>query len=407
METIVANKAAEAAKAVASSCWQIFTSEYPPQPGGVSDYTYWLAAGLAGQGDEVHVWCPAHVEPGPPTRGVVIHRELGRIAPADLRNVGQELNRFPGPQRILVQWVPHGYGYRTMNVGFCWWLWQRARQGDRVEIMVHEPYIGFRWSSPRQSAVALVHRLMTVLLLRAAQRVWMSIPYWEGIWRPYALGRRIPFTWLPIPSNIPEADKPERVADLRRRYASEGRLLIGHFGTFGSSITDLLEPLLLALTGDAGKPSILLMGMGSEQFREALIRKQPQLAGLLQATGKLAAEDLSCHVSACDLLIQPYPDGVSTRRTSVMLGLSHGKPIVSNTGQLSESFWSETGALALAPAGNAEAFLRLLRGLETDAGERARMSQAARTLYQERFAMPHVIQAMREAAAFEALGCAS
>ena len=39
--------------------WHIITGEYPPAPGGVSDYTEAVAAGLAAAGDEVHVWCPA------------------------------------------------------------------------------------------------------------------------------------------------------------------------------------------------------------------------------------------------------------------------------------------------------------------------------------------------------------
>jgi hypothetical protein len=31
------------------------------------------------------------------------------------------------------------------------------------------------------------------------------------------------------------------------------------------------------------------------------------------ATGKLGCYDLSLHLSACDLMIQPYPDGITTR----------------------------------------------------------------------------------------------
>src|SRR5690242_6687524 len=105
--------------------WHLVTSEYPPQLGGVSDYTSAVAAGLAAQGDEVHVWCPSCQHGPPQAEGVVVHRELGAMTPADLRRVGKQLDQFPGPRRILVQWVPHGYGYKSMNVAFCWWLWNR------------------------------------------------------------------------------------------------------------------------------------------------------------------------------------------------------------------------------------------------------------------------------------------
>ena len=79
----------------------------------------------------------------------------------DLRRVGGMLDAFPGPRRILVQWVPTGYGYKSMNLPFCWWLRNRAaRHGDRVEIMLHEPFLDLRTGSLRGRAVALVHRLL-------------------------------------------------------------------------------------------------------------------------------------------------------------------------------------------------------------------------------------------------------
>jgi glycosyltransferase involved in cell wall biosynthesis len=381
------------------SCWHIITSEYPPQAGGVSDYTHGVAAGLAAQGDEVHVWCPTCPGTQQQAEGVIVHRELGTLAPSDLRRVGRELDRFSSPRRLLVQWVPHGYGYRSMNLMFCWWLWNRAaRHGDRIEIVVHEPYLAFHPTSLRQNAAALVHRLMTVFLLRAAEQVWMSIPEWERRWRPYALGRQIRFQWLPIPSNIPITDNPKGIQNVRRRYVADDATLIGHFGTFGWPITSMLEPILLGLLEGAAKQTVILMGIGSEKFRAELIRNQPQLSRLVQATGALSGEDLSCHVAACDLLIQPYPDGVSSRRTSFMVGLNHGKPIVTTIGPLSEPFWSETEALALAPVEDSNRFVQLVQLLRTDVAERTRMGRAARALYQERFDISYTIAALRHTA---------
>lgn len=378
--------------------WHVITPEYPPQFGGVSDYTGQLSAGLAHLGDEVHVWCPGARGEQPQVDGVVLHSQLGGFTPGDLRRAGIELDRFPAPRRILIQWVPHGYGYRSMNVGFCWWVWKRAaRHGDRVELMVHEPYLSFRWGALRQNAAALAHRLMTMLLLGAARRVWMSIPGWERFLRPYAFGRNIPFHWLPIPSNVTVQEDSAGAQAVRRRYAEGGRILIGHFGTFGSLITSMLEPVLAALAADSASQVILLMGGRSEQFREELIRKQPRLASLVQATGKLCAQELSYHLAACDMLIQPYPDGVSSRRTSFMAGLSHGRATVTTSGKLTEPLWSESGAAVLAPAGDPDAFLAETRRIREDSAERQRLGRAARKLYQDRFDISHVIGALRRA----------
>ncbi len=185
----------------------ILTPEYPPTRGGVAAYTQLVARALAQAGEDVHVWCPpaAHREP---EDGVHVHSELGEFRAGDLDRTGRLLDRFEPPCRLIVQWVPHGYGFRAMNIHFCCWLWKRARGGDQVELMVHEPYLAFWEGTWRQTAAAVVHRAMTVVLLRAARRVWVAIPAWESKWKPYALGRPIPFMWLPISSVLPCPEGP-------------------------------------------------------------------------------------------------------------------------------------------------------------------------------------------------------
>ncbi len=375
--------------------WHVITGEYPPQVGGVADYTALVAAGLAAHGDAVHVWCPGGEGTPPQPEGVTVHRELGAIRPRDLRLVDQSLNQFPAPRRILLQWVPHGFGCRSMNLPFCLWLRRRAvKHGDRIEIMVHEPFLRFRLGSLRQSLAALVHRLMTVVLLSQAQCVWMSIPDWERRLRPYALGRAIPYRWVPIPSNIPVTDRPDQVCALRERYASKAGFLIGHFGTYGSSITSLLEPVLLALAEEPAT-AVLLMGQGSDAYRDALTGRHPHLSDRIQAAGSLNAPDLSCHVAACDVLLQPYPDGVSSRRTSFMLGLSHGKAVVTNLGALSENFWKDSQAAVLSPTGDVQMLAGLLREILRDREGRTAIGRAARKLYQERFDVSYTVAALR------------
>jgi glycosyltransferase involved in cell wall biosynthesis len=385
----------------------LITSEYPPQAGGVSDYTHLVATGLASAGDEVHVWCPsaesekadaAGREATSPA-GVFVHRALGRFTPADLRRAGRQLDQFPAPRRLLVQWVPHGYGYQSMNLPFCLWLWHRAaRHRDVVEVMIHEPYLAFGEGSWKQSGVAVVHRLMTMVLLKATRRVWMSIPAWEACWRPYTLGRTLPFQWLPVASNIAVVDDPEGVSAIRARYASAGEQIVGHFGTYDRHIAGLLLKSVPALLRDCAGCVLLLMGRGSEAVRDELTGAHPELSGRVHATGALAARDLSLRISACDVLIQPYIDGVNSRRTSVMVGLSHGVPIVTTSGRLTEPLWGESGAIALAPVEDVTALVDTTHRLLSDEAGRRHMSVVGRALYDERFDVRRTIAALREAA---------
>ncbi|HMF58519.1 MAG TPA: glycosyltransferase, partial [Pyrinomonadaceae bacterium] len=249
----------------------------------------------------------------------------------------------------------------------------------------------------KQNGVAAVHRLMTMVLLNSARRVWMSIPTWESYWRPYALGRALPFQWLPVASNIKVVDDTDGIREIRVRYAPAGEPIVGHFGTYNHHITQLLLKCVPALLLHRPGCTMLLLGYGSQRARDELTRNYPELSGRVQATGTLDARDLSLHISACDLLIQPYIDGVSSRRTSVMVGLSHGVPIVTTKGKLTESLWAESEAVSLAPVEDVTAFVNEIRALLRDEAKQLSLSTAARALYEERFDVKLIVAALREA----------
>lgn len=378
--------------------WHLVTSEYPPDVGGVSDYTGQVAVALAEAGDEVHVWCPGGARSGP--AGVAVHATLGTMSPADLRRVDVEFDACPGPRRLLVQWVPHGFGYHSMNLGFCLWLARRARAGDRVELMVHEPYMEFSWRSPVHSAMAAVHRLMTLVVLGAAQRAWVAIPAWEACLRPYALGRAVPMPWLPIPGCVPPAPSAGAVSDspaMRARLAPIDRPIVGHFGSHGAAVAGLLDASLPAILDGPCQPELLLLGADGPAYRDALIARHPEWTSRVHASGFLDGPVLAAHLAVCDVLLQPYPDGVTSRRTSVMACLSQGCAVVTTTGRLTEPLWDESHAVALAgvddPGGLAEAVVRLL----ADAGARQRLGCRARQLYADSFSVERVVTALRAA----------
>lgn len=379
--------------------WHLVTPEFPPHVGGVSDYAQLIARGLAEAGDEVHVWCPSGGS-SETTDRFVVHAELGELRRADLDRLDGLLDRCASPRRLLVQWVPHGYGHRAMNLMFCLWLWRRSTRGDKVDLMVHEPYLAFWEGTWRQSAAAIVHRVMTMVLLRAATRVWVAIPSWERAWRPYTLGRRVPFGWLPIPSSLGAPDA-ETVRLVRKRFAVDSRPLVGHFGTYGPLVADLLFSMLPAVleppVGATSAPRVLLIGSGSEQFRMTFVRAHPQHAAAIHATGSLLPADLAAHVAACDVLVQPYPDGISCRRTTAMAGLRLGVPIVTTRGRLTEPFWDETHAVKLSDVRDAAAVAQQVRDLLERPEERGHLGKIGRELYDRTFALRHTVAALRSA----------
>lgn len=352
-----------------------------------------LAEGLA-EKSEVHVWQPQNTELGTRCAAVQIHRTLGKLSIGDYGRTGRALDAFPAPRRLLVYWVPHAYGYKSMNVPFCFWIWVRsAWHKDRVELMVQECFHSFKRGAWRQNVAAAVHRAMVMMLLRAASQVWIALPVYESMLRPFALGRNVSFGWLPVPSNVAVVEDPAAVARIRAELAPSG-FLIGHFGTFGSLITELLENLAPPLLRGVDA-SLVLLGTGSEKFRERLVRLHPDLADRIHATGYMTDAALSSYLTACDLMIQPYPDGITARRGSTLAPLAHGRPIVTNVSEQTEPLWRETGAVVLAEL-SAEGVLDAVKKLRNDPAARARVAAAARATYQRYFEPAHMIETILE-----------
>ena len=373
------------------SIWHIVTCEYPPQIGGVSDHSFVVAAELAAAGYDVHVWCPAiHGSPRQ-TPGVTVHPVLGALSIPDLRDAGRLLNQYAGPRRILVQWVPHGYGYRSLNVPFSLWLAARARQGDLIDLLVHEPYLALS-AHPLRLAAGLIHRLMLVIAAAAAQRIWMSTPSWTPALRPY-VGRRKAIGWLPVPASVLPAGNSSGAAVAPRRSARQERPVVGHFSSYSPLITDLLQPAVLRLLRGSDA-QVVLLGRGSEAFRSRILAIAPELTNRVTATGALESAALSERIHACNVMLQPYPDGVSARRTTVISLLAHGRAIVTNAGRLTESMWRDTNAVALVDRPDADLLAACTVGLLGDDIGRARLALAAREFHQRTFDVRHTIAAL-------------
>ncbi len=377
--------------------WHIITGEYPPAPGGVSDYSHAVAAGLAAAGDEVHVWCPDARGTRAEQSSVQVHAIAGSWTGPDLDRLDAALDAIPGEKRLLVQWVPHAYGRRSLNVAFCRRMRRRARGGDVLDLMIHEPGLGFREGSLKQDVAAAAHRLMLAILLSDARRVWVAIPAWVERLRPWTFGRRdLSVCWLPVPSTIPVAEMNGAVSRLKAEGLSRpDGVVVGHFGTYSRELRRELQGVLPNLLAALPTMQVQLLGRDSDVFA-AQLRSTPGVpVARVRASGELSAEDLSCHLQACDLLLQPYPDGASSRRTTLMAALAHGVPVVTTIGRLSETFWTESDAIAAVPAGDLPAMARAVSELVRAPERRRTLASAARGAYQARFSLTHVIDALR------------
>jgi glycosyltransferase involved in cell wall biosynthesis len=109
--------------------------------------------------------------------------------------------------------------------------------------------------------------------------------------------------------------------------------------------------------------------------------------------GRLPDDELASWLSAADLFVAPFVDGVSTRRGSVMAALQHGLPVVGTIGSLTDAVLARaTDALLLVPVNRPDLFAEAvvqLAGAREDAG---RLGAAGRELYESSFDWPVVAQ---------------
>ncbi len=351
--------------------------------GGVADYTEQLARALSGAGEEVHVWAPGDIDFR--KDGAVSIHGVRNFGLGGLRRLSADLSRTEAPRRLFVQYVAPAFGLRGANIPFCIWLANRDK--DEVWVQFHEVAHAFAWlQPPKHNALALAQWWMAQIVAGRAQRVFMSVPGWRRQLGQHGTRAEV----LPIPSNVPSDVDRQEVASLRAQIGAGP--LIGHFGTYGHPVTDLLAPTIVLLLRSVPEARFLLLGRGSAHFVASIALTSPDIAGRLVAPGTLEPARISTHLAACDILVQPYPDGISGRRTSAMAGLALGRPIITTSGHLTENEWRDAEAALLTSVGQTEEITRAAIRLLASKTEREALGFRGRTWYGTQFSMAKTLE---------------
>ena len=348
----------------------VLSGEYGPGAGGVGAYSHVLVEALRRRGLHAVVW--------------------NTLDPAIRQALPVGLKTHPG--YVLLQYVPNALGARGANITFCHWLLGLRRAGIDLRIMFHEPYFYLSWN-PALNALAMMQRLMAGLLLRASSRTYIATEQWRRYLAPYApAGTR--FTVLPIPSTLPDDPSPQQVTEWRRRFAPNGEPLVVHFGTYGDHVVRELAPIVPVLFGSVEPLRFVCVGRGGEEFARRMVRDHPALAERLHATGPLEPMAAASAIAAGDVALQPYPDGVTTRRTSVMAALALGAPIVTSRGTLTEDVWTERPSVALATASDSAGHAAAVASLLRDDATRTQLGSLGRGLYRDRFSIERTVDVL-------------
>ena len=348
-----------------------------------------VAESLALANDSVHVWAPQYDRHHASHGRVELHRVPGHFGPVSLSIITRAIKARPGA--VLLQYVPHAFGFKAMNLPFCLWL-NFIRQFSLV-VMFHEVAFPRSREQPfRHNLLASMNRFMARLVCRSATKIMVSSQRWEKLLRQ--LGTAVPISWVPVPSTIPVTPDVTASMTLRQKYASSKGLLIGHFANYCDYSVAHLSRIAPSLLREHTELAFLLLGAKSDDLRRHLLTTNPDLSGRVHATGALTARDLSSALGACDLMVQPYPDGVSTRRSSTSVLLAHGCAVVTTEGISTEKLWSDSSAVSMVPVNNDDGLRRQISEMISSRATRERYQRAAQSLYNRRFALRHTIAAL-------------
>jgi glycosyltransferase involved in cell wall biosynthesis len=384
----------------------MLTGEFPPDQGGVGDYTARLSEALAGLGVPVGV-LTRHRD-GQPTRRRYSSGAAseGVAVPVQARIDRWDARAWPRVCRALAQLGPRPLLHIQFQAG-------AFDLGGSVHLL---PSI-VRAVLPRARVVTTFHDFLIPYLfpkagpLRLATNRFLAKTSHAAIFTDLAdleqAGSGVHGRVVPIGSNLdPDPAATSLRGDVRRLLgADDETFLVGYFGFLNASkgVPTLLEatarlgqdrPIRLALIGaeaGASDPTDLAQARDVHDAIERLA-----LGDVVVRTGYLPPRDLSATLLACDALALPFRDGASARRGTLMAALAHGLPTVSTLPEARvasagpAAIWLGSGpdgmairdgsAILLVPPDDADALAATLARLAADAGLRARLTDGARAV---------------------------
>jgi glycosyltransferase involved in cell wall biosynthesis len=307
----------------------LVTGEYPPDQGGVGDFTTQLGRALADLGHEVHVITGKLQIPNPKSQEapVVVHRVVegwGWECWRQVLRVAQEL----GVEVLNLQYQAAAYRMHPA-INFV------PPSHDRPPVVatfhdLNVPYLFPKAGSLRWHVVRMLARRADGVIVTNREdylRLEGDIP-----------SARL--SLIPIGSNVPPVPPPgyDRDAERARWGVGPGDLLLGYFGFLNESKGGEELMQALALLVERGVPAHLLMVGGrlgsSDPTNRAYADQVEHLItdlGLderVHWTGYTGPEQVSAGLLATDACVLPYRDGVSFRRGTLHACLAHGRAVV-------------------------------------------------------------------------------
>jgi glycosyltransferase involved in cell wall biosynthesis len=200
-----------------------------------------------------------------------------------------------------------------------------------------------------------------------------------------------------VPTGVPPAlPSVDGGLAFRKKYNLEGYRTLTLFGYMAPNkgyeltfkiLPDLPKDVKVVI---AGGPRTNDMEPYAAEIRR--LAEQPELKGRVVITGFLPDNEVPDAMAASDLVLTPHTE--ATGSYSVMLPITHGRPILASTMDCFKEIYDRSGCLALFKAGDAAEYKTAVQRLLEAPEARELLAQKAQR-YAERFAWPRVAASTR------------
>ena len=353
------------------------TAEYPPQPGGVGDYTACVADALREGGARVSVLTGL----GWTWR---VWRDL-RVALAE-----------KGARLAVIEYQTGAYRMHPAINLFPLYL-RLVGGADRPRIVatfhdIREPYLWPKAGRARRWANALLARGADAAIFTTHEDA-------DAALARYGLKPERAHL-MPIGSNIHVPTDDHSLAASAQKFRLAHNLsntfTIGYFGLLNPSkgATDLVQALAeLRKDADGATYRVIIIGGqtgDSDPTNKAYARMLDEmiaergLGDIIVRTGHLAETDVSAALAAQDVVVLPFTDGGSLRRGSLLAAMVHARPVITTCATPATAHSSESEVLRhaesvwLVPPADASALAVAIRTLRADPALRDGLGTAAK-----------------------------
>lgn len=372
--------------------FSLITAAVPPMIDGIGDYTARLAAELGGGGYGVGrvtvVAGEAAAAEAEPIAGVAVQ---GAFDPERPVTAGRLLTAITAdrPDWVVLQYNPFSFGRRGLNLHLAGAMAavRRRSPGTRLAIMFHEQFVPVvNW---RFAIMTTWQRWQFWQLGRAADVLFCSMSMYAERCRRWFEDK--PVVHLPVGSNIPRVMIGRDEARSRLGIGADEMVLAVFGNAHVSRSFQAVSTAVKAVRGAARRPRVLYIGPDGARV-QATFGNDP----IVIAEGPLPAEEVSRRLSAADLALSNYSDGVSTRRGAMMAALQHRVAVVGTDGINTDPELREANgsAMVLATAGDDPAFAAAVRQLTNNSAERARVAAGGLALFDQRYSWPAITRLM-------------